>query len=142
MNSGGMVTAEVQLRLVVPETKTIVPLMASFYYSAGDPYAVRVAFHVGLDSPVEWTLGRDLLSAGIDGQAGQGDVKLWPSGDAVRGAILNMELSSPYGQARFEAPAREVSEFLRRTYTLVPASREAEHLDIEAGLADLFRRTS
>lgn len=142
MNNPGIVAAEVELRLVVPETKTIVPLMASFYYSADDPFAVRIAFHVGLDSPVEWTLGRDLLSSGMEEEAGLGDVKLWPSADAVRGPVLNMELSSPYGTARFEVPADEVSGFLRRTYKLVPAYREAEHLDIEAALADLFGRAS
>lgn len=143
MDNAGIVAAELELRLVVPETKTIVPLMASFYYSSDDPYAVRVAFHVGLDSPVEWTLGRDLLSSGIDGAVGLGDVKLWPSSDPARnGPVLNMELSSPYGEARFEAPAREVSEFLRRTYKLVPASREAEHIDMDKALADILRRTS
>lgn len=143
MNNPGIVTAELELRLVVPETKTVVPLMASFYYAAADPFAVKVAFHVGLDSPVEWTISRDLLSSGIEDTAGLGDVKLWPSTDPARGGkVLNMELSSPYGMARFEAPTREVSDFLRRTYKLVPVSREAEHLDIDAGLANIFRRTT
>ena len=143
MNSGGgVVTAELEWRLIAPETKTVVPLMGSLFYSAADPYAVRIAFHVGLDSPVEWTLGRDLLSSGIDGPVGLGDVRLWPSADAVRGAMLNMELSSPYGRAGFEVPSREVADFLREAYRLVPASQETEHIDIDAALANLFRQAS
>lgn len=41
------------------------------------------------------------------------------------GSVLNIELISPYGQARFETPAREVTDFLRRAYQVVPTGREA-----------------
>jgi hypothetical protein len=51
-------------------------------------------------------------------------------------------LSSPLGQAHFEAPAREISDFLRRTYQLVPAGEESGHIDIEAELNDLLRQAS
>ena len=53
MNSSSTVSAELGLRLVVPQ-QTVVPLVASLYYSKEDPYAIRIAFHVGLDEPVEW----------------------------------------------------------------------------------------
>ena len=62
MNSS-TVTAELGFRLVVPQ-QTIVPLVASLYYSSDDPYAIRIAFHVGLDEPVEWIFSRDLLTVG------------------------------------------------------------------------------
>jgi len=55
------VSAELGLGLVGPE-QTIVPLMASLSYSCQDPYAVKIAFHIGTDEPVEWTLARDLLT--------------------------------------------------------------------------------
>jgi hypothetical protein len=48
------VSAELGLGLVGPE-HTIVPLMASLSYSCQDPYAVKIAFHVGTDESVEWT---------------------------------------------------------------------------------------
>jgi Streptomyces sporulation and cell division protein, SsgA. len=66
------------LKLVVPQ-QTIVPLVASLYYSGSDPYAVRMAFHVGTDEPVEWIFARDLLAAGIESRHGDGDVQVWPS---------------------------------------------------------------
>ena len=49
------------------------------YYSGKDPYAVRMAFHVGTDEPVEWIFARDLLAAGIESRQGEGDVQVWPS---------------------------------------------------------------
>jgi hypothetical protein len=42
-------------------------------------------------------------------------------------------LFSPYGQARFEAPATDVAALLARTYQLVPVGSEADHVDGKAG---------
>ncbi len=141
MNSSSTVSAEVGLRLVVPQ-QTIVPLVASLYYAKEDPYAIRIAFHVGLDEPVEWIFARDLLSMGIESREGLGDVVVWPSAGSEGGApgsVLNIELSSPFGQAHFEAPIKEISDFLERTYGLVPAGDETDFVDVEAVLTDLLR---
>ncbi len=152
-SSSTTISAELGLRLVVPQ-QTIVPLVASLYYSGSDPYAVRMAFHVGTDEPVEWIFARDLLAAGIDASQGEGDVKVWPSaqscaesdgleviGDAsTEGTVLNIELSSPFGQAHFEAPAQAMGAFLQRTYQIVPAGQESGYIDIEAELNDLLRQ--
>jgi hypothetical protein len=150
------ISAELGLRLVVPQ-QTIVPLVASMYYCGGDPYAVRMAFHVGTDEPVEWIFARDLLAAGIESRQGEGDVQVWPSarscaesgnvdmsgaadinGD-MNSKVLNIELSSPFGQAHFEAPAQEMAAFLQRTYQVVPAGEESSFIDIETELNDLLR---
>ena len=150
-SSSTTISAELGLRLVVPQ-QTIVPLVASMYYSGSDPYAVRMAFHVGTDEPVEWIFARDLLAAGIESRQGEGDVQVWPSpvscaeaGDLdgigeTGGKILNIELSSPFGQAHFEAPARAMSAFLKRTYQIVPPGRESSYIDIETELNDLLRK--
>src|SRR4029077_8892528 len=116
MNSS-TVSAELGLRLVVPQ-QTIVPLVASLYYSKESPTEIRFASHVGLDEPVEWIFARELLSSGIEGREGLGDVVVWPSADSADGtggSVLNIELSSPFGQAHFEAPIKEISDFLKRT---------------------------
>ena len=154
-SSSTTISAELGLRLIVPQ-QTIVPLVASMYYSGSDPYAVRMAFHVGTDEPVEWIFARDLLAAGIESRQGNGDVQVWPSPVSVaetgdldpidaaeltetRGKVLNIELSSPFGQAHFEAPAEAMSAFLRRTYQIVPAGQESRHIDIETELNELLR---
>jgi hypothetical protein len=154
-SSSTTISAELGLKLVVPQ-QTIVSLVASMYYSGSDPYAVRMAFHVGTDEPVEWIFARDLLAAGIESRQGEGDVQVWPSAISVaetgdldtidaaeakgpQGKVLNIELSSPFGQARFEAPAEAMSAFLRRTYQIVPAGQESRYIDIETELNDLLR---
>jgi hypothetical protein len=144
MNSSNTITADLGLRLIAQE-QTFMPLAASFLYSADDPYAVRIAFRAGLDEPIEWIFARDLLATGIESYAGPGDVKVWASAgseDGAPGSVVNIELSSPFGQARFEAPAEEISHFLDRTYRIVPASRESEHIDVEAELNHLLRQAS
>jgi hypothetical protein len=154
-SSSTTISAELGLKLVVPQ-QTIVPLVASMYYSGSDPYAVRMAFHVGTDEPVEWIFARDLLAAGIESRHGDGDVQVWPSPASVaetsdldvigmtesqgpQGKVLNIELSSPFGQAHFEAPAEAMSAFLKRTYQIVPAGQESHYIDIETELNDLLR---
>ena len=142
MNSSTTVSAELGLRLVVPQ-QAIVPLVASLFYASEDPYAIRIAFHVGLDEPVEWIFARELLGKGIEGREGVGDVTVWPaseSADGVPGAVLNLELASPFGQAQFEAPVRQVRDFLRRTYEAVPEGQETDHVDVEAELMALLRQ--
>ena len=139
-SSSTTISAELDLRLVVPQ-QTIVPLVASLYYTGRDPYAVRMAFHVGTDEPVEWIFARDLLSSGMTEATGEGDVHVWPSTDEGE-AVLNLVLSSPFGQAHFEASARRISDFLRRTYQIIPAGEESDHIDIEAELNDLLRQAS
>ena len=135
-----MVSVEVGVWLVLPE-ETIMPVVARLFYSREDPYALSIMFEVGLDKPVEWIFARDLLAMGMQGREGLGDVTVWPSADS-EGGVLHIELSSPFGQAHFEAPAREISDFLRRTYQIVPVGEEIGHIDVEAGLNDLLRPAS
>jgi hypothetical protein len=138
MNSSAPVSAELGLRLVVPE-HVAVPLVASLYYSSDDPYAIRMAFHVGMEEQVEWIFARDLLAAGMSAPSGEGDVQVWPATDGDRD-LLNIALSSPFGQAHFEAPSAAIAGFLGRTYEAVPDGNESDFIDIEGELDNLFWR--
>ena len=142
------ISAELGLGLVGPE-RTIVPLTAGLSYSCADPYAIRMAFEVGTDEPVEWILARDLLAAGLKGSEGLGDVRAWPSaascdpdvvaiGAAAGNAILNIAMSSPFGQAQFEVSARAIEDFLQRTYQLVATGQESSYLNFDAELTELL----
>ena len=137
-NSRTSVSAELGLGLVGPE-HTIVPLMASLYYSCQDPYAVKIAFHVGTDEPVEWVLARDLIAASLHSRQGVGDVKAWPSAASEQGPkTLNISMTSPFGHAQFEASAAAFETFLARTYELVPVGDESEYMDFDAELTELL----
>jgi len=65
---------------------------------------------------------------------------VWPSTAAHRD-VLNLALSSPFGQAHFEAPLTAMTGFLLRTFEVVPAGREREFIDIEGELNDMLRWT-
>jgi hypothetical protein len=136
MNSSTTVSAELSLRLVVPE-HTTVPLLATVEYAADDPYAMRVAFHVGDEDPVEWIFARELLTVGIVRRVGDGDVQVWPA-ETRDHRLVNIALSSPFGDALFEVPLAPLADFLHQTYEIVPAGREPEFVDIEAELDNLL----
>jgi len=137
MNSSSTtVSAELGLRLVVPD-RTTVPLLARMEYAAEDPYAIRMAFYVGNDEPVEWIFARDLLTVGIVRRVGDGDVQVWPHPQDSENT-LNLSLSSPFGDALFEAPLNPMADFLHRTYEIVPAGREPEHVDMDTELQNLL----
>jgi hypothetical protein len=138
MNSSDTVSAELGLSLVVPEHGAV-PLVASLYYSADDPYAIRMAFHVGMDEPVEWIFARDLLAVGLEGPAGEGDVQVWP-GEEHGEEVLNLALSSPFGEAHFEAPLSATAEFLQRTFEVIPAGREIDFINLDSELDELLWR--
>jgi hypothetical protein len=141
MDSGTTVSAELGFLLVIPR-QVSVPVTASLFYTGDDPYALRMAFHSGTDEAVEWIFARDLLAAGLTEPAGAGDVRAWPSlsGDGGGAPVLNIILSSPFGEARFEAPMTAMAEFLRRTYDAIPAGRESDFFDIGAELDSLLWR--
>jgi hypothetical protein len=133
------VTAEVSFLLLVPGQQGGVPLVATLSYTTADPYAVRLAFHVGLGEPVEWIFARDLLDAGAERPAGDGDVMVCPVGGAADDRV-RIELSSPFGEARFEALTEDVCGFLCRAYDLVPEGAEPGYVDVDAELECLGLR--
>ncbi|GAA3746391.1 SsgA family sporulation/cell division regulator [Salinactinospora qingdaonensis] len=123
-------SAELGLRLIVPD-RPAVPLVARLDYTADDPYAIKVSFHVGEDDPVEWIFARELLTVGIVRAVGEGDVRVWPAkGSGER--TLNITLSSPFGHAQFDAAVAPVADFLHRTYEIVPAGQESDYVDLDA----------
>jgi len=136
MNSSTTISAELGLRLVVPDRSTV-PLSATLEYAADDPYAIRMAFHVGNEDPVEWIFARELLTVGIERQAGFGDVRVWPAGpDDDR--TLQLALSSPFGDALFDVPLIPMADFLHKTYDIVAAGRETEFVDMDTELEHLL----
>lgn len=131
------VTADLDLRLVVPGS-TALPVLASIAYDANDPYAVQVTFHTGGErGTVEWRFARQLLTDGVTRLVGEGDVKVWPT-RSQGGAAVCLSLSSPSGEALFEASLHELVEFLTRTYAAVPTGSEGQYVDVDAELALLL----
>ncbi|MGY1747279.1 SsgA family sporulation/cell division regulator [Blastococcus sp. SYSU D00695] len=128
-------TVPTTFHLVGPNSWTEVP--ASLVYAVSDPYAVRIAFgDRGADDGISWLLARDLLRAGLDRPAGDGDVRLWPA--RTTGDVLFLHLRAPSGEALFECSRSAVAAFLRQTEQLVPLGDEASLLRVDDELAVLL----
>jgi len=138
------VSTELELSLLVPGGRSLA-VPAEVQYDSRDPYAVRVAFHTGVDRAdldgsgeiVEWTFARQLLSDGVARPVGEGDVHVWPAQEG-QGPVVWLSLSSPSGTALFEMPLAGLVEFLGRTYAAVPTGCESEFVDLDAELALLL----
>lgn len=107
------------------------PAQACLEYSETDPWAVWARFRAGVPGdPVavdfEWAFARDLLSAGLHVESGEGAVR-------VRPRVL-----TPTGTVGFTTPAAGVRRFLKAARALVPPGTEARHVDVDAGIASLL----
>jgi hypothetical protein len=119
----------------------VLPLTAILHYDASDPLAVTVLFNDGGDEPVRWVFARDLLEAGLDQSAGEGDVLIWPTRDGEGGQAIHVRLRSPHGDALLEASADELKRFLHATHRLVSPGTEHRHLDLEGAITALLADT-
>jgi hypothetical protein len=137
------VRTELELRLVVPGGPSL-PVLADLRYTADDPWAVRVAFQTGVrnedgsgEGVVEWMFARQLLTDGIAGTVGEGDIRVWP---AMSGGerVINLAMASPSGSALFEIDRDALVEFLQQTYLAVPTGTEEDVIDLDAELALLL----
>ena len=135
-------SSPVTLQLVGPTSWTEVP--AVLLYDAADPYAVRIAFGdtaadelaANPDSAITWLLSRELLQAGLDRPAGDGDVRLWPA--RATADVLFLHLRAPSGEALFEVSRASVTAFLRQTEALVPRGEESARLSLDDELEALL----
>ena len=119
---------------LVGPTNPPVPVQVELRYDTRDPYAVQAAFRTGRAGWVDWVFSRDLLTEGLIGPVGDGDVRIRPAdGDAVE-----IELSSPSGHATFRATVGDVSDFLGRTHDVIQPGSEDDWLDLEHALGLLL----
>jgi hypothetical protein len=135
-----VVERELELNLVLsPERSIAVP--ARLAYRSDDPFAVHITFHVGSDSPVNWTFARELLVEGVFRPCGHGDVRIWPTKTDGR-SVICMALSSPDGNALLEAASSPVTAWLERTLRAVPPGTEQDQVSLDDGLNELLAPTT
>ncbi|SEL43158.1 Streptomyces sporulation and cell division protein, SsgA [Blastococcus sp. DSM 46786] len=132
----------ITLHLVGPRSWTEVP--ALLCYDPTDPYAVRIAFGDADDQDggadgeegIAWLVSRELLQAGLEHPAGDGDVRVWPA--RATADLLYLHLRAPSGEALFELSRATVAAFLRHTEALVPPGSEGELLQLDQELDALL----
>ncbi|WP_432043667.1 SsgA family sporulation/cell division regulator [Streptomyces cadmiisoli] len=138
MNQTKCVEVELPVRLVQSFTDAI-PVGMKLRYVSDDPYALHVTFQVaGVSGTVEWVFSRDLLADGLEGRAGEGDVRIWPATVDAGRDVLYIALSAPAGSAVIEVPVHGARSFLHRTVAAVPQGAESEQIDVDEVLANLL----
>lgn len=112
-------------------------LEGELVFDPADPFAV--AMHLEASSgTVVWTFARELLSEGLYGPAGDGDVQVWPCLSNTGGAVVIIELRSPHGMAMLQASSREVAAFVAATEKVVPTGQEGAHLLMDDLISQLL----
>ncbi|WP_372349489.1 SsgA family sporulation/cell division regulator [Streptomyces sp. KL116D] len=120
--------------------KQPMPLPTELHYRVTDPYAVRISLGPTDGPRVPWVFARDLLVEGLHRPTGAGDVLVLPAHGHHPDA-LRVVLKNGAGTALVELAVAEVAEFLRRTYALVPAGTESDHLNLDSAITALMGRS-
>lgn len=108
-------------------------------YETGDPYAVRLTFHLPGDAPVTWTFGRELLIDGVGRPCGEGDVRVEPADcDSLSEVLIRLQVGRD--QALFRSSTAPVIAFLDRTDKLVPLGQEGALADFDTHLDEALDR--
>lgn len=107
-----------------------VPVDVELRYDTRDPFAVYALFEPEGARAVQWILSRDLLADGLIVRSGDGDVRVWPAPENEEMVII--EFVTPKGQARFEAHAQDLADFLDTTYEVVLPGAEENWFDFDA----------
>jgi hypothetical protein len=114
------------------------PVVTRWSYSAYDPFAVSVAVRARHDRWVEWLVGRELVVAGLDAPAGEGDVRMRPL--SVQGYdIVEIEISSHDGRAVLEVDRALLRTFVASTLEVVALGAEADRMDLDGEIARITR---
>ncbi len=114
------------------------PVVTRWSYSAYDPFAVSLAVRTRHDRWVEWLVGRELVVAGLDAPAGEGDVRMRPL--SVQGYdIVEIEISSHDGRAVLEVDRELLRTFVASTLEVVALGAEADRMDLDGEIARITR---
>jgi hypothetical protein len=114
------------------------PVVTRWTYSPYDPFAVSLAVRTRHDRWVEWLVGRELVVAGLDAPAGEGDVRMRPL--SVQGYdIVEIEISSNDGRAVLEVDRALLRTFVASTLEVVALGAEADRMDLDGEIARITR---
>jgi Streptomyces sporulation and cell division protein, SsgA len=114
------------------------PVVTRWSYSASDPFAVTLAVRSRHDRWVEWLVGRELVVDGLEGPAGEGDVRIRPR--SVQGYdLVEIEISSHDGRAVLEIDRDLLRHFVGATLDVVALGEELDRMDLDGEIARITR---
>jgi hypothetical protein len=129
LGGGGSVQVRTTGCLDLPGGETVL-VAAELVYRPRDCLAVNMVLCGPDGVEVGWIFGWELLSRGLIGPVGEGDIRVRPIPGAV--PLIEAVLMSTFG-ARVCFPAKDVGFFISRVRALAPlnAGRIARSLDAE-----------
>ncbi|MET8468435.1 SsgA family sporulation/cell division regulator [Streptomyces sp. NPDC006422] len=139
---GGERRLEAGMRGYVPASGGFVgePCGVVLRYTADDPLVVSVTVSRDCGRSEHWLISRDLLSAGLSGRTGAGDVTVRPVVDphAAPGVLLQARDTGRALHIRVSHQALLL--YLSRTHALVPFGREVTAARIDHAIEGLLAR--
>lgn len=111
----------VQLHLLIPDREPL-SLGGSLLWDSAAPIEVQLTIAHGRALETTWLIGRDLLTAGLHGRAGELDVRIHPH--PTEAHLVQVDLSSPDGRASLTVGRQILGDFLRSTWLVLPAAQE------------------
>jgi hypothetical protein len=130
------VTLDVTMQQVTADGDDV-PVRAALRYDVADPYAVHATFFAASGPPVTWVFARELLTNGVLGAAGQGDVRVWRSSQPDAPHVY-LGLISTDGEALLQVSSAALATFLRRTYAQCWPGEEHTYLDTDLAIENLL----
>lgn len=130
-NEAAVLHADFHMAWHADEAQRGIPVPARFTYRARDPFAVTAVFYPQEPEETVWTFARDLLSTGMHGSAGEGDVIVWsrrPPLTDTAGPQTFIRLRSPEGTALLSLTTTHLADYLEQTQQLVPSGSEHHYL--------------
>jgi hypothetical protein len=134
-SSPATVTVDLMATLVSADGDHL-PVLAALRYDRSDPYAIHAVFIAPSGPQVPWVFARELLTNGMLGAAGLGDVRVWRTSPDERDVYIG--LISSDGEALLNFSGAELATFLGKTYAQCLPGDEHVHLDMDLAIEHLL----
>ncbi|MFD0068789.1 SsgA family sporulation/cell division regulator [Streptomyces sp. NPDC056690] len=106
-------------------------------YSTDDPLVCLISARHGHGSAC-WVISRDLLSAGLTGTAGMGDITVEPVAEQNKPLGVLLRVRNERGEARIHIDHQALLLYLERSHAMMPFGTEAQSREVDAELDQLL----
>ncbi|MFE7017228.1 SsgA family sporulation/cell division regulator [Streptomyces sp. NPDC057651] len=107
-------------------------------YSADDPLVVGLTVSRPGHGSACWAISRDLLSAGLTGTAGIGDVTVEPVAEQAEPLAVLLRVRNDWGEARIHIDHQALLLHLECSHAMMPFGSEAQSRQADAELDQLL----
>ncbi|MFC9500852.1 SsgA family sporulation/cell division regulator [Streptomyces sp. NPDC056982] len=107
-------------------------------YSTHDPLVVGLIVSRPGHGSACWVISRDLLSAGLTGTAGIGDVTVEPVAEQSEPLGVLLRVRNERGEARIHIEHQALLSYLERSHAMMPFGSEAQSRQADAELDQLL----